>query len=40
MADADLAQLLGYVMHEWAEYEYTARGLFPVPLQTPVPPEE
>lgn len=33
MADADLAQLLGYVMHEWAEYEYTARGLFPVGAQ-------
>lgn len=36
MADADTAQLLGYLMHELAEKEMVLRGYLPVDLTYPV----
>jgi hypothetical protein len=36
VADADLAQLLGYLMHELAEREYVLRELLPIDVNTPM----
>lgn len=36
MADADTAQLLGYLMHEIAEREYVLRGYLPPPISVPI----
>lgn len=36
MADADTAQLLGYLMHEIAEREFVLRKLLPIDVHTPL----
>ena len=36
VADADGAQLLGYLMHEIGERELVLRGILPIHIATPV----